>query len=56
MDLRFKNQVILKMKPDDADEREGDMGRKEKIIVGLDIGSTKVCTLIVRNAVRSIRT
>ncbi|HVQ63490.1 MAG TPA: cell division protein FtsA, partial [Terriglobia bacterium] len=23
------------------------MGRKEKIVVGLDIGSTKVCTLIV---------
>ena len=47
MDFRFKNQVILKTKPDASDEREGDMGRREKIVVGLDIGSTKVCTLIV---------
>src|SRR5262249_42971781 len=37
---------------DSEDERgrpgrtEGGMGRREKIIVGLDIGSTKVCTLV----------
>ena len=26
------------------------MGRREKIVVGLDIGSTKVCTLIAADA------
>ena len=46
VDFRFENQVILRTKPDASDEREGDMGRREKIVVGLDIGSTKVCTLI----------
>src|SRR5215831_3227942 len=29
-----------------AGRQPGDMGRREKITVGLDIGSTKVCTLI----------
>ena len=45
MDLRFKNQVIVRMKDDETGEKII-WGVQEKIIVGLDIGSTKVCTLI----------